>query len=333
MIKILYNPSCPELIFAAALITLDLQKKYFGELCCVLPMATEDLNKDEKIISKKITSDLSLIMKESYEDFLESEDGNEENDKYILLGIFPNTKEKEKNVVKFFEKNEKKIELWIDWHDWSENLAEFLQGQSNKIHLEKNLLAVEILQKNSYQITPGFIEAEKAIIGLDMRNNLANRYLKILYLSRSLGVNNNMISTCDYFAFISSIDELVTNKSNEGLNKMTTLFSQMLEEVDKIKYQFRDDIPEFQSAKEMGRSAGVIFLNEVSDFFFVEEILRLGLEKYPWLCVVGYMYGGAYKINFASAKIPISVIVEFYCLIVKSKEELFKIINEEIIRA
>lgn len=332
MIKIVYNPNHPELIFAAAIIALDLQEKYSGERCCVFSATANDLNKDETVISKKIVKDLSFIMNEAYDDFLEPEKDGGKKDRYILLGIYPCNKDEERIVINFFEKNEKKLDLWIDWHDWPSNLSEFLQSQSDKIYLETGLGALPILKRLGHHIPKEYFEAEKAMTSQDMTNDLASRYLKILFLSRSLGLNNDLISSCDYFAFISSVDELATNQINEGLDQMAQMFNQMLEEADKIKFQFRDDIPEFQRAKEIGRPVGSIFLNEVSDFFFVEEVLASGLEKYPWLCIVGYMYGGIYKINFASTKIPISSIVEAYGLMAKDKSELFKILNEEIIR-
>lgn len=330
MVKIMYNPDHPELIYAATIVILGIQEKHRGEPYCFIPLRANDLDKKLQQITGKITKDLSDIMEEEYEDFFEPEG---DNDKYFVLGIYPKTKEEEKKVVAFFEAHEKELCLWVDWHLWSENLAQYLTHQSDKILLDQSLTALQILEKNSYVVFPGALPAEKAMINMDMRNPLTNRYLKILYVGSSLGMNNDMIDSCRYFAFISSVDEMIVNEENIGLTKMVYLYNQMSSETSKFESEFTDDEPLFQKAKEMGRPVGCLFLGDVSHFFFVEAVLEYATKKYPWLCIVGFNYGGNYRLNFASEKLAITEIIENYCPYVNDKDALFKLLNEEVIRA
>ena len=107
----------------------------------------------------------------------------------------------------------------------------------------------------------------------------------------------------------------------------------MTKEADVYKEMFRDDLPEFQKAKEMGRPVGCLILNEVPEHFFVEEIIAHGVRKYPWLCLIVFDYNGIRMHECVSEKIAITDIINSYCHDIKNQEEFFRLLNEEVIRA
>jgi hypothetical protein len=328
MIKILYNPDHPELIFAAAVVLLNIGETYPDEAYCLIPMPARDLNKEEHSITDQLAKDMSVVMKADCSYMFEPEGV----DHYVLLGIHPENQEDERKIYNFFEKKEKNLYLWVDGHDWPENLSDFLQSQSEVIHLIPGVTCLQILGKNSYEIFPGAIAAEKATVKLDMRNPLASRYLKIFLSNRSLGINMNMLESFAYFAFMASVDEIVENKENTGLSLMADAAYTMIEEADKIRENFVDDLPEFKKAKEMGRPVGCLLLGKVTESFCIEEVMEYGIQKYPWLCVVGFFIDDVYLFHFASEKIPITEIVKSYSPDIQSREEFFKILNSEIVR-
>ena len=328
MIKILYDPGHPELIFAASVVLLNIGETYPDEAYCLIPIKAQDLNKEESLITDQLAKDMAVVMKEDCS-FMFTAEGV---DHYVLLGIHPESQEDERKIYDFFEKKEKNLYLWVDGHVWPKNLSDVLQSQSEVIHLIPNVTCLEILEKNSYVVFPGAIAAEKATTKLDMRNPLACRYLKVFISGRSLGVNMNIPESCAYFAFISSVDEIVENKENTGLSMMVEAAYTMIEEADAVRENFVDDFPEFQKAKEMGRPVGCLLLGKVGEYFCVEEVLEYGIKKYPWLCVVGFFVDEIYLFHFASEKIPITEIVEAYSPDIQSREEFFRILNSEIVR-
>lgn len=328
MIKILYNPDHPELIFSAAVVYLNLKEQYPNEGYLLLPMRASDLNKPESEITNQLARDMEVIMGDDYSYYFELDS----EEKLVLLGIFPENKEGEKKILDFFAKNESKIILWVDWHDWGNNLPMYLKSVSNNIYIEPAEICLEILEKYSFEIFPGALEAEKAMVDFDTQNPLASRYLKAGVSSRSLGINMNMFEGCAYFYFMASVDELVVGKENKGISLMADKAIEMLMEAKEIKENFIDTFPEFEPAKAIGRPVGCLLLGEVKEYFCVEEVMEYGLRKYPWLCVVGFYLEGIYLFHFASEKIPISEIIKSYSPDIKSREEFFKILNGEIVR-
>lgn len=328
MLKVIYLPEHQELIYAVSIALLNTEDKYLDDSYSLIPKRAKDLNKEDEKLTNMIVNDITDIVGEDYSGLFHSE----QKDYYILVGIHPETEKDYSKIYNFFEKNENEIILWIDWHEWPENLANFLKSQSDKIHIDKTKTPLQILEAIGYDVIADDLISEEAMIRTDMTNDNANRYWKIYLSARALGLNNNKLESLAYFSFLASVAEIIANEENKSLSEMVKAFNEMTEEAIRLENEFSDELPVFQKAKEMGRPVGCLILDDVSDYFFLEEIIGHGVKKYPWLCIVIFNYNGIRMYNCASEKIAISEIIKNYCPDISRQEEFFKILNEEVIR-
>jgi len=328
MLKIFYNPDNLELIFSISVALLNTEGEYLNGTYDLFPKKAMDLCKGEKEATDKIINDVCEILGEDCFDEIVSSG----KDYYMLFGIYPKNEEENKEIFEFFDKKEKEILLWIDWHEWPEGLLNFLKSQSDKIHIVKNMTPVQILEKIGYVLFDEALEAEKAVIEINMNNQLASRYIKTSLSARSLGFNNNRMDSFSYFSFVAPVSELVTNSQSDVVNQLVDSFDEMAADSVCLEENFREDIPEFEGAKKVGKTVGCLILDDVAENFFIERILAQGIKKYPWLCVVIFTYNGTKMINCASEKIPISEILNYHTPNVKTIEELLSILNSEVVR-
>lgn len=330
MINILFNSDYPELAFSISTFVANLNKEdYPDELCCIIPTKTINLNKDLSKIKESLDDQIEIITGGRYFENLNEEKGKVV--KYALFGIYPANEEEEKKIAKFFDRHSENILLWLDWHQWPENLLSFLNRSENFLHNEI-MTCLELLGNNNYQVPSEWLKTEMAMIVNDLDNNWAARYWKTFLLSKSAGYNTFSEEGSDFIIFSNFISEILNDEINEGLNQIEEMFVLMEDEADDLKNKWVDDHPIFIKAKQIGRPVGCLFLDNVEDYFNAQEIIEDGSKQFPWLCILRYYIDGLAYISICSDKIDAQEIINNYEFCVDEEESLYKILNEEILR-
>lgn len=330
MINIFYNPAYPELAFAMAAFVYNLPEKEEDELIDYIPIKVSDLNKNIYSIRSELDKEIKIVWGENF--FEDGEEDDAEPVKYALFGIYPKNDQENAIINKFFDKHKEQIMLWIDWHQWPENLAKYLQDQSDKLIFSKIKTSLEVMQENKCNIPPMWLAAEKAIVTHDMTNILAMRYWKTFLASSAIGKNLFAERGAQFAIFSTVISEIIDDKEDEEISKLEVEYDQTLFETEDLIARFDGNNELFAKAKECGRQVGCLILEEVTRCFNSDEIMQGGLDKFPWLCIVRYKVNGYCFILFGSVKLPIHDLVTDYQDCMGNEGELLGILNAELLR-
>ena len=169
----------------------------------------------------------------------------------------------------------------------------------------------------------------------DLSDPLAARYWKAFLVSKSMGYNNFAKRGADFLLFLEIMNELIDNKESTIISDLENDFEAMELEVEEMVKQISDDHPLFRETKKMGRPVGCLFLEDVSEYFNVREMLKIGSQKYPWLCFISYAFNGQRYAYFESEKLTFRDIKRGKVLTVddySTQEELLLSIKEEIVK-
>ncbi len=325
MLKIFYNPQQPELMFSVAAIILSTDSTY---PISIPRIASEMHNAGPPL----------LFIKESMseeEDDLSDElmmELEKEEDEYIVLGIYPQEKGDEEILIKFLDKYEDKIKLWVDNHKWPPGLARYFNESSTLALIDDNCSCLELLAQVGYLIPEFWLKSEKALLNADMRNPLAARYYTALMVNRAIGKNNNREKDYENYFFQEIVNEIISADESKLVTELKEIFEDMIKKTKVIRSRLTDENPIFKRAKEIGRPIGCLLLNEIDSYLNVEAVIDYGVQKFPWLCVIGFYYQDHYRIIFHSQKIPMEQLLMGYKPAEIGISEVLVIMQEEVLR-
>ncbi len=325
MLKIFYNPEQPELIFSVAAIMLSTDNLYPFS---IPRTASEMHNAGPPLIVLKERLAEQEDDLEFEEELMELEDEEE----YIVVGIHPQEPGDEEILIKFLEKYENNIKLWVDNHEWSPGLAKYFTESTAPTFIDNNCSCLELLARAGYLIPEFWLKSEKALIKADMRNPLAARYFTAMLVNRTIGKNNNQERDYEAQLFLATVDEIISAEKSELISELGEVFQDMIKKTKAIKERLTDKNPIFQRAKAIGRPIGCLLLDRIDYYLNVEAIINYGAQKFPWLCVLGFYYQDRYRIVFHSEKMPISDLISGYKPAEISIPEMLAIMQEEVLR-
>lgn len=303
MINILLNADQPETVFSVAAFILNGLGAEGEYKYIIIPFKAKDLNKDLRLIQADLDRKLLKIISNTYFSSMVSS----ERSKYALFGIYPADEVDAKEIAFFFDKNSDDIVGWFDNHLWPNNLLSFIYSQSKAVSIDNSSSFLKKLKAGG--INHEWLEAEEAMANKNINHPLAGRYLKNFLLLK----NNNDLDKTDYeaeanvFIFLhSAIFELVSGQENLGLTAGEVKFNNDLKFNSNLAENFSDKHPLFAEAKKRGRPVGCLVLNRVEDYFDAQAVIEKGLDKFPWLCILGYEISNKSYILFKSRYLPIS---------------------------
>lgn len=313
---ILYNQSCPELIFSAASVVTRFYEEYGDSksedsVCYCMPMRACDLNKDIIKLAEALNNDLQKIGNEGY---FVIEDLIKFKLEYILLGIYPKDKEDEIEIATFFDKNVDKISLWIDTHYWPSSLKAYLHGKPGRMFLDASKTSLQILADLNYPFSEKWLITEEAMINFNLKNRTAFRYFKAMLLPHLAPNKYKPSSAYNFLTFLCLVEEIAFQNEDPYIAELVRTYRQTIEITDKTKRMFRDDNPIFKQIKSMGRPAGYLFFDGKIDNLDIEEVMEYGMTMFPWLVVLEFPSEteNVNSIYFASKKIPVIEIINAY---------------------
>lgn len=326
MIRIFYNPNELELIFSVASLLLA---KSHEEGIFFMPVATDKLIKSGPDQMNLFDLDFEDEEDEEDEEFL-TEASTGQEDKIILLNIYPNNKQEKIDIINFYDRYEKQIMLWLSNRPWDEEILNYFGKNNSKIVVNPEKNCGQILKQLGYPVPDFWLKAENAIINIDMRNHLASRYIRAMLVNKTIGVNSARQSDLELSLFVAAVNELITAQENEAITQLSELFLDMIKEANWAKKHFSVENPIFRQAKKMGRPVGYLALDEIDDYFNIEDVLNYGTKKFPWLCVIEFSLNGRSRLALGSQKLPIKQIMEDYSNLNLSTYEVMKLINAEL---
>jgi len=305
MINILVNPSCPELVFTVATFILGIEKEHYSQRFVIMPFKPKELNRDLTSVQEALDHQLFKIIGHNY---FNNKPKNCQN-KYVLFGIRPQDEIDAKEIAFFFDKNSEEIIAWVDAHNWPDNLLAFLYSQSQNIFIDSTRTYLQNLCPQ-HEIKEEWIKAEEAMINKNINHPLAGRYLKSFMNLKNLDDQEGEGDEAKAFVLFNSIvNELVTGQENFGLTASEQTYDDNFKQASRHAENFSDQHPIFAEAKKKGRSVGCLVLDKFEDYFDAEEVMRRGLEKFPWLCVLRYRINERVFVVFSSKYLPIEKMV------------------------
>lgn len=307
MITLLFNPNQPELIFSVA----TFFKNYPDELIVVAsatPYELTDIQSMERIINEHKEA---ILKKRKKRGVIDKKDIFSTN-KIGLLGIYPENKDACSCLIKFFEKNKKKIRLWIDNRSWDQGIQHYLSEFPKKIKIRPEKSYLEILQESELKIPPEWFLAEEAMKKTDLSNKLARRYLTIM--SAGIVQNDHNLNWTNYYLknFSLASEELARGINDPELNRIEKQINQAYDAESRLRRRFIDNAEAFARAKAMGRPIGFLYLGKINNFIDTASLLDYGKKKFPWLCIIMYINQGKCMIIADSNNLPIDGILERY---------------------
>ena len=325
MIKIFYNPQQPELMFSLAAILLSTDGYPFS-----IPRSANQMhNSGPPLILLKEHFSEEDEDPEFEENLMKMQNDDEE---YIVLGIHPQKKGDEEILIKFLEKYEDNITLWVDNHNWPPGLIKYFDKSPVQTLIDDKYSCLELLEAAGYMIPEFWIKSEKALLKADMRNPLAARYFTAMLVNRAIGKNNNQEEDYENRLFQETVDEITSAQESKLITQLGDIFKDMLKKTKVVKSRLTDNNPIFSRAKAVGRPIGCLLLDRIDYYLNVEAVIDYGAQKFPWLCVLGFYHQGEYRIVFDSKKMPIDTLVKQYKPAKLNIPEMLAVLQEEVLR-
>ena len=331
----MYNPTDFALVFSIASILLKYERH---ERCIVIPCKTKEL---------LLNSPASLPLHEIYNESEYSDDDSDDYNDYfleagqyldqseeeiILVGIHPSNEEEELIIKEFVYFNHEKIKFWVDDAKWPEKLLKFVRSENNKIFIYNELTSFEILMNLKISNNKNWLQAEKAIRRLDLKNKTAKRYVRAMLVNRTTGKNYQLQSDFDFYLFMSIVNEIISKSKDPMITELEESFVLMESKTMRSKKKLSDQNPIFRKAKRLGRPVGSIMLGKVQSYLDIHQLLEYGLKKYPWLCIVSATIANRKYLFMESKIIPIAEIMALYGDVNLDKIETLKLANVELLK-
>lgn len=348
MINILINPECPEIIFSLASLWTKLHKSYPEEKIELFSFTPDNFCKTvdelriENAENNELARSFSSLAKTLQEivimsagslslDFVEEDYSDQ---KYILLGIYPQNKKEADDLFNFFDRYCENVSLWVDWHEWPQKkLAEYFYSQNEQVIIDSNWLALDLIEANYKTATRSWWLGERAMRNRDFNNELAQRYLHSFLFARSVGQYFGLDDWCAQEIIKIGVAELLSNFESPTLSAFAWRHEEMIKNTILASNRISDRNPIFAEAKKMHRPVGNIFLDDVVGIIDLEEIMKIGRKRFPWLFIVQYTVNDHVMIRLSSVKMPIRDLLVNYCGVQPERieEKDFYIANKVII--
>ncbi|MFA5155415.1 MAG: hypothetical protein WC453_03185 [Patescibacteria group bacterium] len=330
MVKIFFDARRPELVFALAAIL----KKIGNEINVIIPATPRTLLEEEKI--NKIASTLPVSVWDT-DNNISVADGEPEY--FYLLGLGPDNDTEAGYIHSFLELHGPETEMWVDdHHNWPPELL--LCAGANSVAVKIHPVScLDQLKKMGYEIPLGWQTATWDF-RLASRNQQAEfSFGRRYYLALVAGtiISSNIDYEQYYYGgdylgvFWAILKELQTGTADPQLDAWRDLAVLMAEETEKAKQLVSPDLEFFQEAKAAGRPIGFLKIPD-STVVDVQAILDYGVKKYPWLCVIIHTMGGHDYLEIASSYLDIRQFLEYYDHTDITQEDLFRLMNAEVLR-
>lgn len=326
--KVLYNPDCPELVFAAASIAFKILENIGDDSFRFIPVRARDLNKNITSIEDQLNEELEKIGERECLGNGASDTGSLE---YFLLGIYPKDREDEMEIATFFDENINRIKLWVDGHCWPENLLKFMRSEPKSVFIDAEKTSLQILSEIGYITSKEWLSIEGAMINSNLDDKLASRYLGAIAVSR-LAINSRLVDGYRFAAFVRIIEEILSGREDTSISLWEKKFYDATESTNMVMDLFRDDYSLFEKAKSMGRPVGYFYLSRGMEFLDVERLMEHGIKEYPWLVVLEIKTDEEMPLRFRSKKIDISKVLRGYSNVDFTNEDILGILNVEVVR-
>lgn len=282
MIRVIYNPNRPELIFSIASIFMSEPNQFIA----FLPVVTKDL-------LKYGPNELSIVpIAEHFKEISGTSivDECDQTENIILLGIGPKNNSENSTIINFFDQYKTLIKFWIDDQIWDASLIKYLEPKSNQVIINKDSTCLNIL-KDLGQAAPGcWLKPERAMKEQDQRNPLAARYLRAAHANLITSKNYMNSEDSHVFFFHGAMQELVTTVEDPAISFLEDSFLDMKDINKKAKKSITSNLHFFKKAKKTGRPIGYLKINDMSDLVDVEEIINYGSNRYPWMFIFEYSF-------------------------------------------
>ncbi len=338
MIKIYFNPSCPELALSVAAIMKSYRQKHLILLIASDPWQMvqyeDEMKKEVFLEAEKINNEVLEI--EAQENLIPDNqiyDDLSADDKIILLNIHPLNKEESEYLINFFEKHQGKIKLWVDvYNDWDPHVLRYLKSDETcKFLFDENKSVLQMLKEYGFKISEELFQLSDELRDGTVKTDLAARYIAALSAA-CITDNNSSTGIKNYFdAFTSVVNEIFTGERNAYLDELVADFLKANKQMPKIKKLATDNHKFFTAAKNIGRPIGYLELKNINPSLDLSELLEYGGEMFPWLFIINYNIDDGPGVLFTSSKIPIFELLERCKAILGDIPSLFPFLEQEVI--
>ncbi|MDI3496399.1 MAG: hypothetical protein PWQ35_420 [Patescibacteria group bacterium] len=251
--------------------------------------------------------------------------------KFIILGLRPENKKEEAIVAKFASDFKKQITLWIDDASWKPDFYNYLRLENQNIIASSDSSCLSKLKTRGYPAPTIWLHADEALQKIDLRNQIARRYAQAMIVNQVIVNNyqNNIESEIRIFEL--AVKEIIDQQENFEISMLADMFIEMVAQTSILKDKFSDTHPIFRKAKKIGRPVGYLYLKNMKCNTDIKSIIKLGLEKFPWLCVVIFKLNDKKYIHAKSKFIPINDLLNSYGELEINANETLKLLSAEVV--
>jgi hypothetical protein len=338
MIKIYFNPGCPELIFSigAIMANKNIGKEEEEHLVAFIAVNPYEMDIEESEIKKDIVDraeDMIAQTEKGAKTIISPEKIFDEisvPDEIIILNIHPLNQEELAYLMNFFERHQDNISLWVDSSNyWSPGVVKYLRTYGRaQILFDGEKSCLQMLAESGFEVRPEWQAAANAIARASTENEWATRYLAAL-LAANMIDNNCEEGMKNYFeAFARAADEVWKNKRDQNLDDLVSNFIACDKEYRLLKKALEEIAtdPEdysFPLAKAAGRPIGYLRLKDVNPALDLNALLEFGTAKFPWLFLIFYNIDDKYNVLANSEVIPLDKIESW----LEEQQEIDVILN------
>ncbi|MFA5184100.1 MAG: hypothetical protein WC456_01080 [Patescibacteria group bacterium] len=321
MTRVFFDARRPELIFSLAAIL----KKMGDKIDLIVPVTPESMMAEEE----KISQTRFLFQ-------YEAGDSPPEPANIYILGIGPDDDEESEYLRSFIDHHGANIALWIDdGHNWTPDLLFYAMINKVKIRLHP-ISCLYKLRSLRYNFP---LEWEIAVKNFrEFKNDPQKDFpYRRYYLAWEAGrimaqnVDDQYYHNETYLSILwATLKELETGTAEDQLDYFQDLTLTITQATEEAKRSINANHPFFRAAKDSGRPIGFLRLNHAHAD--IQEIIKYGVKKFPWLFVLEYSEDKEIYSEVASVCLP-GWLISYYLsdnVLRDNKSRLYKILNEEV---
>jgi hypothetical protein len=327
MIKVIFDATRQELIFALMTVLKKIENEIIGNETYVLMFSTPELLTQRKItqVNENLARQESLPI-----------DWLDEQEKFYLIGFCPDDENEKVDLKNFLDTFSQKIALWIDQGNWPQDILDYASSRGVKIRIHPTS-CLDKLKSLGYDVPILWQGAAKNFNPDNDRSikfALGERYYLALLASRVLVQNTfgahywieaNYLNT-----FVAILEETEFKKNDKWIDSLRDLGKKIFYATEIAKEEINSYSEYFQEAKTHNRPVGFIKLND-GEQVDVEDVLKHGYKKYPWLCAIAYSIGGQKCLIGQSKYFSVKEFLDSYASQDISQVEFLKLLNAEVI--
>jgi len=348
MIKIYFNPDCPELIFsiAAIMASRGTNKKSESHLVAFIAtypqqMATEEHLFQEEIFlrAEDMVAEISCLDEEDEQASIDKiyEEVSSE-DEIIVLNIHPINPEESAHLIAFFEKHQNNIKLWIDSSDyWEKGMISYLKTFTDtQVLINKDLNCLHIIEQAGIKVLSEWHAAAEAITRRDPDDYWSARYLAAISAARIIDENQDEEIKNYFYCLVHAVNEVWQGQPSQFLDELIQDLIESTRDIQLLKRNLETKTPAnyhqiFPAALAAGRPIGYLNLKDINPALNLTSLLEYGTEKFPWLFLIYYNIGNAYGLLAGSKKLPIKIIEKRLADFSNQPEILLSLLEKEVI--